>query len=608
MKKKLSIEELPKIKENEEFKLLKQQDGYAISNYGRLYSFISNKFMRPSKTSEKRKYGRYNIFINCKLCSITAAELVFTNFNGEISEGDRIYPIDGDWSNLESNNLATTKLPFQITNRVGYKFGKLTVVSFDSHSKVTKGDSKIYWNCICDCGNKTSVSNHYISTSKNPNCGCDYAKARVEGYHHEVIPSWYWGRCVYNAKARKIPFNLDINEAYQRYLDQESRCAYTGESIRFGNKSKSVGDVGNASLDRIDSSKGYIIENIQWVDKNINTMKMSMTEEDFIKTCSRVAAHFLRNNNKKKKVLITGGSGFIGMNLVSLLGQKNEYEVDILETDEWYMKWRQMTCLHYNNIYTEMPDIKNYHIVVHLAANSSTIAPTGADTWKSNYFMTRHLINECSKNNIRLILASSGAVYGKASGTSSEDDSPAPTNFYGFTKSSIDLSISEDEYQNIYSLRFFNVFGKFEEHKGAMASVVYKWLTQNISSSNPIKLFRSTDPEYRDGEQKRDFIFVEDVCRVITYCMKTENKGGIFNVGTGMARSWNDIAHHILKVRGLDDKWIEYVDMPEDIKKHYQNFTQANIDKLRNVLGYKDPFLTLEEGIEKTREWLKVNG
>ena len=201
-----------------------------------------------------------------------------------------------------------------------------------------------------------------------------------------------------------------------------------------------------------------------------------------------------------------------------------------------------------------------------------------------------------------VIYASSGSVYGNEEMDFTERiDGLIPTNAYAFTKWSLDSNMHRRP--GAYGLRFFNVYGPREQAKGDMASLVHKGLAKEapLYRDGQWKLFKSHRPDVRHGEQARDFVHVDDVCNVIWHFATTDQARGIYNVGSGTARTFNDL------VTAVDPTLpIEYVDMPEVLRPQYQYHTKADLTKLR-AAGYTEPFMTLEQGVEKTREWLKVN-
>lgn len=329
--------------------------------------------------------------------------------------------------------------------------------------------------------------------------------------------------------------------------------------------------------------------------------------------------------DRNTRIFISGGCGFLGANVIKFLNSLGSNNIDIFEPAGWPTKWKNLIGLKYNNIYDNKDMIDNIAkkslkfrqkcIIIHLGANSATSAePTNAVYEQNTEFSNKLIALAANNSYIRLIHASSASVYGSEEQDFTERVSGLePINFYAWTKLKTDEYLESLNFPyNIYSLRFFNVYGsKLEQYKGPMASVIYKWLTQTIDRSNPIQLFKSLRPDYQDGMQERDFIFVTDICKIIYHCMVTEKAGGLFNCGTGKTGNWLEIAGLVLKNRGIgqifDDAndYIEFVDMPEKLVNSYQYRTCANIDRLRNVLGYKDEFISLEEGIKKT--WEEIN-
>lgn len=318
----------------------------------------------------------------------------------------------------------------------------------------------------------------------------------------------------------------------------------------------------------------------------------------------------------KRKILVTGAFGFIGSNMVAFL---NRQDIVPYVYDWWAEgdpKWRNMTGLCYNLI-DGKTDVSGF-TVIHLGARVDTTEPMSEILWEHNVRQTIELRKRCG----RFIYASSAAVYGAEDGDFTERIAGLkPLNPYGATKHYLDNHFfgSQSIPYNEYGLRFFNVYGPREQHKGRMASVIHKALTkrypiwddtrvtkldgatERINNYPHWTLFKSHRDGIEHGEQKRDFVYVEDVCRVIWHFIGTTPTAGVYNVGSGQARSFKDI------VTAVDPKLpIEYVDMPADIRGQYQYFTQADLTKLR-AAGYTAPMTTLEEGIEKTRAYLAEN-
>lgn len=285
------------------------------------------------------------------------------------------------------------------------------------------------------------------------------------------------------------------------------------------------------------------------------------------------------------KILVTGGFGFIGSNLVKYLNEKG---IKPYVSDNSIENWKNVASL---DFYFELVLQNYYDIIVHLGANVDTTEEMNFRLWANNVdYPINELINRCGK----FIYASSAATYGAEELDFRERlFNLAPLNAYAFTKLQLDRLL-ENRY-NCVGLRFFNVYGPNEGHKGKMASVVH----QVLSKKTPIyikdgeyNLFKSYRDGINHGEQKRDFIHVSDICRVIYFFIKKQSPSGIFNVGTGKARSFNDL------IKAIDpEALIHYVEMPEGLKKQYQYYTCANIKKLREA-GYTQEFIDIEEGVK----------
>lgn len=310
--------------------------------------------------------------------------------------------------------------------------------------------------------------------------------------------------------------------------------------------------------------------------------------------------------DKNSKIAVTGGLGFIGSSLIRFLNAEGYTNIDIYERD-WEKKWKNSIGLIYNRpiigqeidcVVLEMMANK-YDVIVHLAADSSTSAPPNSVTWNTNYYIPTRMF-EVVNPKTKIVFASSASVYGSEENDFTERvEGLHPINFYAYTKLAVDEHLVREPRENVVSLRFFNVYGSIQEqYKGDMCSVIYRWLTDDITPENPIKLFKSYRPDIKDGMQERDFIHVEDVCKVILAAIKTD-KHGIFNVGTGESASYLSIAHKILSLRNIDAP-IVFKDMPEELRRQYQYRTQANVNKLRMVMGYTAPMRTVQQGITKT--------
>jgi len=306
-------------------------------------------------------------------------------------------------------------------------------------------------------------------------------------------------------------------------------------------------------------------------------------------------------------IVVTGGAGFIGSAIIwrlNSLNQKNIIVVDELGTDE---KWKNLSGLSFDdfihkNDFLEVIETKLKHgisAIIHMGAISSTTEKNADLLLKNNYEYTKKLAEFCIKTNARFIYASSAATYGSGERgfNDSEDEimSLRPLNMYGYSKHLFDLwALKENLFGKITGLKYFNVYGPNEYHKGDMRSVVHKAFEQALSTGK-VKLFKSKNPNYKDGEQKRDFLFVKDAVEMTLYFMNNPGKNGLFNVGSGTARTWNDLVKALFGALGKPVN-IEYIEMPEHLSEKYQYFTEAKMDKIKKA-GYSKPISSLEDGV-----------
>ena len=239
--------------------------------------------------------------------------------------------------------------------------------------------------------------------------------------------------------------------------------------------------------------------------------------------------------------------------------------------------------------------------VIHLGACSATTERNADYLLENNYRYTRQLCAWSLKHAARFVYASSAATYGDGSQGYSDDDRLTPTlaplNMYGYSKHMFDLwALRHNLFQYIVGLKYFNVYGPYESHKNDMRSVIHKAYGQ-ILARGYVELFKSEDPAYADGEQKRDFIYVRDAVDVTLHFAERKDRGGLFNCGTGKARTWKDLARAVFAAMGVKED-IRYVDLPPTLRGKYQYFTQADPAKLR-AAGYTKPFTELEDGIRE---------
>ncbi|MCK9197356.1 MAG: ADP-glyceromanno-heptose 6-epimerase [Syntrophales bacterium] len=307
-------------------------------------------------------------------------------------------------------------------------------------------------------------------------------------------------------------------------------------------------------------------------------------------------------------IVVTGGAGFIGSAFVWKLNQQgieNIVIVDNLGTSE---KWKNLVNLRFieyihkddflQMIYADQVPF-TARAVIHLGACSSTTERDADYLWRNNYLYTCRLADWAIRNGIRFIYASSAATYGDGAQGFSDDDALTPTlkpiNMYGYSKQVFDLwTLRRGAEKQIAGLKFFNVFGPNEYHKGDMTSVVFKAFHQ-IRANGQVRLFKSHRPEYADGGQLRDFVYIKDCIDVLWWLLENRDANGIFNVGTGKSRSWNDLINAVFAAIQLPTR-IEYFDMPEGLRNQYQYFTEAKMDKLR-VAGCPVAFRALEDSV-----------
>jgi len=307
-------------------------------------------------------------------------------------------------------------------------------------------------------------------------------------------------------------------------------------------------------------------------------------------------------------IIVTGAAGFIGSNLVKRLN--DEGFNDIIIVDDFsnqnkeinYINLKYTEKVHRENLFEW---IKNNHrfiqFIFHLGARTDTTEFNTEIFNKLNLNYSKKVWNICVEYGLPLVYASSAATYGLGEyGYSDKHEIIKylkPLNPYGESKNEFD-KWALVQLQKPYfwvGLKFFNVYGPNEYHKGRMASVVFHAYNQ-IKENYTLKLFRSHNPKYKDGEQKRDFIYVKDVVDVLFYFLNNRKHSGIYNLGTGKARTFIDLGNAVFKALNLQPN-IEFVDTPADIRDKYQYFTEANMQKLRNI-GYDKPFIELEYGIE----------
>ena len=312
-------------------------------------------------------------------------------------------------------------------------------------------------------------------------------------------------------------------------------------------------------------------------------------------------------------ILITGGAGFIGSNLQAALTRRG-LETVVADSLGCKGKWLNLAghppdrIVHPDDLDVFLDSHPPLEMVFHLGAVSTTTAADGDRTWATNVELSRRLWTWCGERGVRFVYASSAATYGNAE-TGFDDGQSAdalarlrPLNLYGWTKHAFDLTVARRLAQarerppQWAGLKFFNVYGPNEYHKGSMISVV-KVKYDEIAAGGPARLFKSDRPDVADGAQSRDFIWVGDVVDVMMWLLDTPGVNGLFNLGTGTARTYLDLAYAVCDAAGKA-RAVTFIDMPAALKGQYQAFTQAPMERLR-AAGYTGQFTPLEEGIRR---------
>ncbi len=310
-------------------------------------------------------------------------------------------------------------------------------------------------------------------------------------------------------------------------------------------------------------------------------------------------------------ILVTGGAGFIGSMLQARLAARGIETVicDRLGSDE---RWRNL-ARHPPARLVAPEDLDRFlasgpplDAVVHLGAISETTARDADLTWNTNVALSEHLLDWCATREVPFLYASSAATYGDGSAGFDDDlvrlDALRPLNLYGWTKHVFDLRVAARRRAGrpmppqCAGLKFFNVYGPNEYHKGSMISVVNR-LSATIGAGDAARLFRSDRPGLADGAQSRDFIHVDDVVSVMLFLLDHRAVNGLFNVGTGIDRTYLDVARAVCHAHGVADR-IDFVEMPETLRGIYQSYTRADIRRLRAV-GYDADFVSIEDGIAR---------
>lgn len=313
-------------------------------------------------------------------------------------------------------------------------------------------------------------------------------------------------------------------------------------------------------------------------------------------------------------IVITGAAGFIGSALIGELMRRGYG--DLVAVDDFSFPNKQLNLagkklrlhIHRDEFHSWLEKHGNdVQFIFHIGARTNTAEVDWDVLNRLNVHYTESIFGLCTRFSIPLIYASSAATYGNGSmgfmDGLEQIEGLLPLNPYGSSKQLVDLRVKKLNEQGVYALppfwagfKFFNVFGPNEYHKGRMASVVYHAFNQ-INSEGMVKLFKSYKEGVDDGQQQRDFIWIKDVLDVLIYFMENRKHSGLYNLGTGTARSFLDLAHAVFASKGLDPN-IEFVSMPEDIRENYQYFTQAEMQRVRDA-GYTRPFTALETAVHE---------
>lgn len=325
-------------------------------------------------------------------------------------------------------------------------------------------------------------------------------------------------------------------------------------------------------------------------------------------------------------IVVTGGAGFIGANLVRALNARGINEVLVVDNLEKGDKFRNLSDCEIAD-YLDKRDFlerlerkafgRKLKAVLHEGACSDTMEHNGAYMMRNNYEYSKQLLHYCQAQKVPLLYASSAAVYGAGREFREDRACESPLNVYGYSKFLFDQYVRRllpKKTAQIVGFRYFNVYGPREQHKGRMASVAFHHFHQ-FRETGKVRLFEGSHG-YAPGEQRRDFVSVEDVVAVNLYFLDHPGKSGIFNVGTGRAQTFNDVAAAVIntlrQARGEPplslaelqrQGFIEYIPFPAGLKEKYQAYTQADITLLRQA-GYKKPFLTVEQGVARYVEQL----
>ncbi|MEO8666402.1 MAG: ADP-glyceromanno-heptose 6-epimerase [Ignavibacteria bacterium] len=308
-------------------------------------------------------------------------------------------------------------------------------------------------------------------------------------------------------------------------------------------------------------------------------------------------------------IIVTGGSGFIGSALIWRLNQLGIEDIIVVDEFGENEKWKNLVSLKFADAFDKEDFghmisgdfLKNFEIdtIFHLGACSSTTERNFDYLMRNNFEYTKFLSEKAVENNIRFIYASSAATYGDGSQGYEDDESKLhtlrPLNAYGYSKHLYDLWARKSRIlDKVVGLKYFNVYGPNEYHKADMRSVANKCFDQ-VKETGKAKLFKSENPDYKDGEQQRDFLYVKDAVDMTLFFWDNKIVSGIYNIGTGEANTFNELVKPVFSAMGLKEN-IEYIDMPEILRSKYQYYTKADITKLRDS-GYINKVTKIDDAV-----------
>ncbi len=315
-------------------------------------------------------------------------------------------------------------------------------------------------------------------------------------------------------------------------------------------------------------------------------------------------------------VVVTGGAGFIGSCIVRMLNDRGTTDIIVVDDIGTSDKWKHLVnkkyseYIHKDQFLEVLPNLTGITHIIHMGACSSTTETDFDYLYRNNYDYTRRLWRYCAEKQISFIYASSAATYGD--GSEGFDDcidigKLRPLNGYGYSKQLFDLWAREQSEcpKQYVGLKFFNVYGPNEDCKGEMSSVIFKAFHQ-INDTGVVNLFKSYKEGFEDGGQLRDFIYVKDICKVISFLIDHPDVCGLYNLGTGKARSFKDLAVATFKAMGAKES-IRYVEMPDYLIQKYQYYTEAKMEKIRSI-GYNDKYYSLEDGVKDYVQEYLMNG